>query len=49
MMFEKPDLATLESESDVESKFLYPLIAGEIPSGLGFGEFYINIELTIFP
>jgi len=36
MEFEKPDLATLESERDVEHKFLYPLLVGDTPSGLGF-------------
>jgi hypothetical protein len=36
MDFEKPDITTLESERDVEHKFLYPLLVSETPSGLGY-------------
>ena len=34
MLFEKPELRTLDTERDVEHKFLYPLLVGEKPSGL---------------
>ncbi|MBM3654791.1 MAG: hypothetical protein FJX06_18605 [Alphaproteobacteria bacterium] len=35
MKFEKPDLAALQSERDVEDKLLYPLLISEPPTGLG--------------
>ena len=34
MLFQKPELSTLDGERDVEHKFLYPLLIGEPPSGL---------------
>lgn len=36
MRFEKPLLPTLQTESDVEQKFIYPLLISEVPEGLGF-------------
>lgn len=36
MQFEKPSSSALQTERDVEDKFLYPLLTSEVPSGLGF-------------
>ncbi|WP_284257630.1 S1 RNA-binding domain-containing protein [Acidocella aquatica] len=36
MQFEKPASADMSTESDVEQKFIYPLLVAEAPSGLGF-------------
>ncbi len=47
MDFEKPDLASLESERDVEHKFLYPLLIGEPPSGLGFDPTNVNAQKNL--
>ncbi len=47
MEFEKPDLATLESERDVEHKFLYPLLVGETPSGLGFDPAQVKTQKNL--
>jgi hypothetical protein len=47
MEFEKPDLATLESERDVEHKFLYPLLVGETPSGLGFDPSQVKTQKNL--
>jgi hypothetical protein len=35
MTYEKPELSDLISESDVEQKFIYPLLAADLPSGFG--------------
>jgi hypothetical protein len=35
MRFEKPALATMHTESDVEQKFVYPLLISEQPGALG--------------
>ncbi|WP_421418255.1 S1 RNA-binding domain-containing protein [Agrobacterium tumefaciens] len=34
MIFERPEAAALQNESDVEQKLLYPLLVSEMPSGL---------------
>jgi hypothetical protein len=47
MEFEKPDLATLESERDVEHKFLYPLLVGKTPSGLGFDPAQVKTQKNL--
>ncbi len=36
MSFEKPSLAALATESDVEQKFIYPFLTAEEPTGFGF-------------
>src|SRR6516162_4500054 len=47
MEFEKPDLATLESERDVEHKFLYPLLISQTPSGLGFDHAQVKTQKNL--
>ena len=47
MEFEKPGLATLESERDVEHKFLYPLLVSDIPSGLGYDPSYVKTQKNL--
>jgi hypothetical protein len=47
MEFDKPDMATLESERDVELKFLYPLMVSETPSGLGFDPVEIKAQKNL--
>ena len=47
MDFEKPDLATLESERDVEHKFLYPLLIGASPSGLGYDPSLVKTQKNL--
>ena len=47
MEFEKPDLATLESERDVEHKFLFPLLVADIPSGLGFDPAQVKAQRNL--
>lgn len=36
MQFAKPALSALKTESDVEQKFVFPLLVSEAPSGLGY-------------
>lgn len=36
MQFEKPPVASMKTESDVEQKFIFPLLASDLPSRLGF-------------
>ncbi|RUV39557.1 S1 RNA-binding domain-containing protein [Mesorhizobium sp. M7A.F.Ca.MR.148.00.0.0] len=47
MDFEKPDLSKLENERDVEHKFLYPLLIGEAPSGLGFDPAQVSAQKNL--
>ena len=47
MEFEKPTLATLESERDVEHKFLYPLLVSDTPSGLGFDPAQVKTQKNL--
>jgi hypothetical protein len=47
MEFEKPDLATLENERDVEHKFLYPLLIGKVPAGLGFDPTQVKLQKNL--
>ncbi|MGI4744572.1 MAG: S1 RNA-binding domain-containing protein [Janthinobacterium lividum] len=47
MEFEKPDLDSLESERDVELKFLYPLLIGNSPAGLGFDPAQITAQKNL--
>ena len=36
MNFERPEITSLVTESDVEQKLLYPLMVGDAPTGLGY-------------
>jgi hypothetical protein len=47
MEFEKPDWSTLESERDVEHKFLYPLLVCETPSGLGIDPTQVKTQKNL--
>lgn len=47
MQFDKPALAALKTESDVEQKFIYPLLISEAPSGLGFDPSDIHTKENI--
>ncbi|TPL86428.1 S1 RNA-binding domain-containing protein [Mesorhizobium sp. B2-3-13] len=47
MIFTKPELAILKTESDVEQKFLYPLMIGEAPSGLSYDRAEIQTKANI--
>jgi hypothetical protein len=47
MSYEKPELSDLISESDVEQKFIYPLLTGASPSGFGIGSGSIITKANI--
>lgn len=47
MQFSKPTLMALKTESDVEQKFIYPLLISEAPSGLGFHPSEIHTKANI--
>lgn len=47
MIFEKPVIESLVTESDVEQKLLYPLLVGEMPSGFGYDPSWVNTKLNI--
>ena len=47
MIFEKPALSALGNESDVEQKFLFPLLAGDAPDGLAHDTADIHTKINI--
>jgi hypothetical protein len=47
MEYEKPELTELITESDVEQKFLYPLLAASLPNGFGFRSGSIITKVNI--
>jgi hypothetical protein len=47
MVFVKPELAELENESDVEHKFVYPILVSEIPYGLGLAKSSIQTKKNV--
>lgn len=47
MQFEKPDLTDLETESDVEQKFLYPILTSDNPSGLGYDSAHVSAQKNL--
>lgn len=50
MIFQKPEKAALQNESDVEQKLLYPLLVAESPGGLGYSpiDIYTKSNLRKF-
>lgn len=47
MSFNKPDSSALLNESDVEQKFLYPLLIAEMPSGLAYDPADIHTKTNL--
>lgn len=47
MIFNKPSSSELQNESDVEQKFLFPLLASEQPAGLGHDAADIHTKTNI--
>jgi len=47
MLFDKPALEELNSESDVEQKFVFPLLTGDAPTGFGNDSANIHTKINI--
>ncbi len=47
MQFSKPALSALKTESDVEQKFVFPLLVSELPSGLGYQSSDIHTKVNV--
>ncbi|GBQ69544.1 hypothetical protein AA103196_2247 [Ameyamaea chiangmaiensis NBRC 103196] len=47
MQFAKPALSALKTESDVEQKFVFPLLVSDLPSGLGYQPSDIHTKANV--